>query len=211
MFVLIFGDSITQGMWDSRGGWAQRLIDDYFALQMRDLDKDVPMVANLGVSADTTVELLARFEHEAMARQRPEMAFVFAIGTNDSRIDGAKPFSTPEKYAANLERLIDQAKQFVAPDRLLFVGLQPCDETRTMPVSWCDVTYTNERLQAFDQALRQACTKHKTAHIPIFEVFQNAQAKQQLLIDGLHPGDAGHRLIYEQVKPTLGSLLSRVS
>lgn len=206
--VLIFGDSITQGMWDSKGGWAQRLIDDYFAEQMDNLDADVPVLFNLGVSADTTNELLARFEHETTARRRPELAFVFAIGTNDSRIDGKTPFSTPEQYAANLETLIAQAKQFVDDSRILFVGLQPCDETRTAPVSWRDVTYTNERLQLFDKILQEVCAEQNVQYAPIFEAYQKEQAtKGDMLIDGLHPDDAGHELMYRAIKPALEDIL----
>lgn len=37
MRVLIFGDSITQGMWDAQGGWANRLVADYFRQQMEDI------------------------------------------------------------------------------------------------------------------------------------------------------------------------------
>lgn len=206
--VLIFGDSITQGMWDRKGGWAQRLIDDYFSKQMGNMEADVPALFNLGVSADTTENLLARFEHEATARKRPELAFVFAIGTNDSRIDGKTPFSSPERYAANLGRLIEQAKQFVDMSRILFVGLQPCDEARTTPVSWRDTTYTNERLKLFDQALQKACNEHDVAYVPIFNAYQKAQKNSaDMLIDGLHPDDAGHEHMYALISPYLADIL----
>jgi lysophospholipase L1-like esterase len=202
--VLIFGDSITQGMWDSQGGWAQRLIDEYFAEQMRDLEADLPVLFNLGVSADTTVELLQRFQPETKARLRTgEMAFVFAIGTNDSRVDGKAPFSTPEQYAANIESLITQVQQFAPKDKLLFVGLQPCDEARTTPVSWRDVTYSNERLELFDRALHDVCTKQGVVYVPIFDAFQKRQAEQAILNDGLHPNDEGHELMYKLISPAV--------
>jgi lysophospholipase L1-like esterase len=191
--VLIFGDSITQGLWDRQGGWAQRLIADYLAQAIDNLEADTPLLFNLGISADTTVELLARFEHEAKLRQRPGMAFVFAIGTNDTRIDGSTPFSTPEQYAANLELLITKAKQFNT-SKLLCVGLQPCDEARTTPVSWRDTTYTNERLKLFDQTLQETCTNLGVAYVSIFDAYQRRQTTEgTMLLDGLHPDDAGHR------------------
>ena len=207
--VLIFGDSITQGMWDHQGGWAQRLINEYFAKQMTDIEADIPMLFNLGVSADTTNELLARFEHEASARRRPELAVVFAIGTNDSRIDGKTPFSTPEQYAANIELLIAKAQEFTDASHILFVGLQPCDERRTTPVSWRDVTYTNERLQLFDRALQKVCEEQGVGYVPIFESYQKEQATEgDMLIDGLHPDDQGHECMYRQITPVLSSLLN---
>jgi len=206
--VLIFGDSITEGKWDRQGGWAQRLINDYLVQGIADLEADVPLLFNLGVSADSTLELLARFEHETKARQRPNMAFVFAIGTNDSRIDGSTPFLTQEQYAANIESLVAQAKQFAPTHRMLFVGLPPCDEARTTPVSWRDTSYTNERIKQFDQTIQKVCAKLGTHYVPVFEPYQAQQAtKGDMLLDGLHPDDAGHNLIYEQVKPALQNLL----
>jgi lysophospholipase L1-like esterase len=209
MRVLIFGDSITEGKWDRQGGWAQRLINDYLAQGIADLEADVPLLSNLGVSADSTLELLARFEHETKARQRPDMAFVFAIGTNDSRIDGTTALRTVEQYRANLQTLIAKASTFASPDKILFVGLPPCDEARTTPVSWRDTSYTNERIKQFDQTIQKVCAKLGTHYVPVFEPYQAQQAtKGDMLLDGLHPDDAGHNLIYEQVKPALQILLS---
>lgn len=199
--VLIFGDSITQGMWDSQGGWAQRLIDDYFVRQMQDLNADIPLLFNLGISANTTTHLLDRFEPETKARLRPgNMAFVFAIGTNDAWINGDGSYNlSVEAYAANLNQLIAQAKKYSS--RILFVGLPPVDQTRTTPVSWIDIDYTNERLQLFDQRLQQVCAKQNVAYVPVSDAFQKVQAQQNLLIDGLHPNDAGHQLMYQHIKP----------
>lgn len=207
MRVLIFGDSITQGMWDSRGGWANRLVTDYFSEQMKDLEVDVPVLFNLGISADTTIELLARFEQETTARLRDGMAFVFAIGTNDARVDGQKPFSAPEQYAANIRVLIDKAKKFTSADKILFVGLQPSDETRTAPCSWRDTSYFTQRLWQFDALLEETCGQLGISFVPIYEAFQKRQSEQNILIDGLHPDDVGHELIHDLVAPKLKELL----
>lgn len=207
MRVLIFGDSITQGMWDSQGGWANRLMVDYFSQQMKDLESDVPVLFNLGISADTTVELLSRFDQETKARLRDEMVFVFAIGTNDARVDGQQPFSSPEQYATNVEALINKAKKFTTAGKVLFVGLQPCDETRTVPCSWRDTSYFTQRLQQFDAALEKVCKQQNVSFVPIYKAFQERQAEQNILIDGLHPHDAGHQLLHDLVAPKLRELL----
>lgn len=194
-------------MWDSQGGWAQRLIKEYTVRQLENRKADVPLIFNLGISADSTRELLQRFVPETTSRLREgQMAFVFGIGTNDARIDGKMPFSTPEQYAANLETLISQAQQFTSKDRILFVGLSPSDETRTTPVFWRDVSYTNERLQLFDDAMRAVCAKHQVAYVPIREAFLKRQSEKDILSDGLHPNDEGHELIYKLVSPALKKL-----
>ncbi len=206
MRVLIFGDSITQGMWDTHGGWAQRLVADFFDKQLKDLDSDVPWVYNLGVSGDTTERLLNRFEAETVARMDAEVAFVFAIGTNDAWINADGGFNmSPEAYAANLKKLIDRARKY--GQRILFVGLASVDESHTMPVSWIDISYTNERLALFEQTLQQVCHKQKVGFVPVFETFRKAQTTQNLLSDGLHPNDEGHTLLYELIRPRLDRLV----
>ena len=63
MNVLIFGDSITWGAYDpEQGGWATRL-RNYFEEKDNDID-----VYNLGISGDTTADLLERIEIEAKSR-----------------------------------------------------------------------------------------------------------------------------------------------
>lgn len=121
--------------------------------------------------------------------------------------DGKIPVSTPKQYEANLETLIAKAKKFTTSDKLLFVGLQPCDESRTTPCSWRDTSYLNERLRLFDAALRQTCRKHDIAFVPIYDEFEKRQIEQDVLIDGLHPDTAGHQLIHDLVAPKLQEVL----
>ena len=54
--LLFFGDSITAGAWDSRGGWANRLIGRTMAQTMDarfEPGSFYCMAYNLGVSGDT--------------------------------------------------------------------------------------------------------------------------------------------------------------
>src|SRR5476651_375488 len=86
--ILIFGDSITWGAVDEDGGgWAQRI------KQYVDKKTLTPGYASsvyvLGVSGDTTEDLLKRFNSEVQSRLDDEsnLMIVFAIGTNDSYIE----------------------------------------------------------------------------------------------------------------------------
>ena len=85
MRIFCFGDSITYGKWDAKHcGWVQRL--------RRFLDKNWEiygdnLVYNLGVSGDTTKNLLTRFEFEIEQRlkeEKEEVLIIFDIGINDS-------------------------------------------------------------------------------------------------------------------------------
>jgi lysophospholipase L1-like esterase len=47
--VLVFGDSIAQGFWDSEGGWVERLRKHYNSLALEDLKSNQqPEIFNLG-------------------------------------------------------------------------------------------------------------------------------------------------------------------
>ncbi len=208
MRVLVFGDSITQGFWDSKGGWVNRLRKHYDERQLRDLEHDTePTIFNLGVSGDRIASLLWRFENETMARlgREEQIACVFAIGINDTYLEGKDPVASPDIYQESLNELLNKAKKFT--DRILFVGMSPCDEAKTTPVAWRDITYTNERILEFEQVLKKFCEDNDLPYVQIFEKFQAKQKEQELFADGLHPNDAGHQLIAELVKPALESLI----
>jgi len=73
------GDSITFGFYDKEGGWIQRLrkfLDDKLLNELEGLDKKILrklknpyfFVYNLGISGNTTENLLERFEFERISR-----------------------------------------------------------------------------------------------------------------------------------------------
>lgn len=207
MRVLIFGDSITQGFWDTQGGWVQRLRTHYDRLEIADMHDRQPSLFNLGVSADTSRDVLKRLEGEVSARANQDTAIVFAIGTNNAIVEGSGTmWSEPEAYKQDLEELMGKAKIFTA--KVMCVGLTPCDENKTTPVSWQDIYYTNQRLFEMETMLRVVCERQSVSHVPIFEIFQAAfQDGAELFADGLHPNDEGHQLMADIIRPELDNLL----
>lgn len=206
MRVLIFGDSITQGFWDVDGGWVSRLRKEYDQKAVEADDYDQPIIFNLGVSGNTSDDVLARFENETKARANDELAFVFAIGVNDARTKAGVNFSDVERYRKNLSEIVSLARQY--SDRILFVGLTPCVEERSNPVSWGDTGYTNARIKTFDSTLKEFCDDNQVQFVEVFEPFASREAESELLPDSLHPNDDGHKLIAELVFPKIQELLS---
>jgi lysophospholipase L1-like esterase len=206
MRVLIFGASITQGFWDSKGGWANRLREYYDKKQLEDIEhNDEPTVFNMGVSGDTTKDVLARFKNETKARDRyGECAIVFSVGTNNAAEGEGRIQSSPKEYQEDLKDLVSQAKEF--SDKIMFVGLPPCDETRTTPVFWNHgLRYTNKRIAEIDDAMRDFCEQTDIKYVRVRDRF--AGHEKDLFADGLHPNDEGHELIYGAVRPVLDELL----
>jgi lysophospholipase L1-like esterase len=209
MRVMVFGASVTQGFYDTKGGWVARLWE-YYTKRLLDGGKDIT-IFNLGISGDGSDRLVKRFENETIARKFPgeEFSFVFSIGTNNSwfRSDGS-PASTPENYADDVRNLINSARRFSSI--IMFLGIGPCDETRAHPVPWNkDIFFTNERLKLFDQTLANICREEQVEYLPIFEPLKKRlDAGEDIYEDGLHPNDAGHQLIFELVRPALDELLN---
>lgn len=205
MRVLIFGDSITQGFWDIEGGWVSRIRKHYDQQMIDGTDNDPPTIFNLGVSGNCSDDVLARFEDETKARATEELAFVVAIGVNDARTKAGVNYSDPTRYKQNLSEILRLAKEYSS--RILFVGLTPCIEERSNPVSWGDTGYTNGRIKEFDDTLREFCEESQVPFVEVYEPFAKTEAENELLPDSLHPNDKGHQLIADLVTPGLFELL----
>ncbi len=204
MRVLVFGDSITQGFWDTDGGWVQRIRTVYDKETIK-TGYDLPTIFNLGISGNSSGDIVGRFEAEAKARyQDEELGLIFAVGVNDSRTKLGVNFSEPEEYKSNLEKLLVMARKY--SDKIVFVGLTPCVEERSNPVSWGDTGYTNARIRAFNQVLEDFCHDNALEFIDILTPFTEAEAKTELLPDSLHPNNEGHQLIADIVLPRLNSI-----
>jgi lysophospholipase L1-like esterase len=203
MKILVFGDSITYGVSDEKGGWANRL--------RRELEKEdiagsrhvTNGVYNCGVRGDTTEDLLQRFDLECSSRaeRQDNPIILFAIGTNDSAAEGGSTLVPLPKYTQNLKILLEKAK--VKADNVVFVGLFPVDETKTVPIGWrTERSYTNKSIEEYNSAIKSFCKENGIGFIDLFKQFHK-QAHQELLSDGLHPNSKGHQKIYKTVQKGL--------
>ncbi|MBX4188585.1 hypothetical protein KW792_00615 [Candidatus Saccharibacteria bacterium] len=210
MRVLVFGASITQGFYDTKGGWVGRMWTHYTKNIIDEPNARDITIFNLGIAGDGSDRLLKRFKNEVDDRKFPgeEFAFIFAIGTNNSWVrTNGEPVSTPEKYVADLQALLKQAREYSS--KIMFVGIAPCDEDRAHPVPWNkNIFFTNERMKSFDEALKTLCEKEQVSYVPIFNRLKDRMDKEDIYHDGLHPNDEGHQLIFEMVRPALDELLN---
>ena len=202
--ILIFGNSITYGAWDKKGGWVQKLRKFLDRKNLID-SNSYYLVYNLGIFGNNTNDLIERFEFETKQRlkENDETIIIFAIGINDSQfVHSENKNRTPlEKFKANIQKLIKLAQKFSS--KIIFVGLTPVDEAKTTPIPWnTDKSYRNEYIQQYNQTIKEVCREKKIYFIEIFEKLKNADC-QKLLEDGLHPNSDGHQRIFEIVKEFL--------
>lgn len=206
---MVFGDSITHGLWDLHGGWTQRLRTHYDrqTLQQFGPIQEYPDIYNLGISGDIAEGLAKRLSIEMSARQLAELPMiVIAIGMNDTMIFKGVEANTPEMYKGELLQIIASARQFT--DKILFVGLTAVDDAVCNPWSYApaDVCFNNARIWKFETTLREFCRAEGLPIVPVFETFKQTLKYKKLLADGLHPNESGHQLIADLVQPALDEL-----
>ena len=196
--ICIWGDSIAYGYSDlEKGGWVDRLKTRY-------LLEDGISFYNLGVSGDTTDDLLKRFDNEAETRE-PSI-IIFAIGINDSvYLKKENKFRVlKEKFKDNVFSLIIKSRKHA--NDIVFIGANPVDEDKVTPIPWdpqANKNYYNKNIKKYNRILNDIVKEENLIFIDIYNEFLKNTDYKKLLHDGLHPNSQGHQLIFETVKKEL--------
>ena len=187
--ICVFGDSVGWGAWDlERGGWVNRL---WFYLAKREGD-DYIEVYNCSVSGGTTDTILERFQGEAKIRSADVL--IFQTGGNDASYEHTPGnyLVPPDKFRKNLEEIIRRAQKITK--NIVFMDIRNCDESKTMPVHWIDIYYTNENIGKYSGMMKDVCAENGVYFLEL-PLLSDAQFD-----DGLHPNAWGHEKIYETVR-----------
>ncbi len=187
------------------GGWANRLRK--FIDQKNLSDKNFHYrVYNLGISGNTTEDLLRRFELEVRERIKEftDLVIVFQIGINDSQllISENRTRVSLEQFEKNISKLIEIARKFT--NKIIFLGLTPVDEEKVNPIPWrTERAYRNNLIKIFNQTIKTICQREKIVFIEIFDKWINQDYKR-FLEDGIHPNSLGHEKLFGEIlKPIL--------
>ncbi len=188
--ICIFGDSIAQGYYDlEKGGWANRL--NLFSLRK---DEDKP-IFNLGISGDTSFDLLERIENEVKLRK--VKVIIFSIGVNDAGIENGESRIEIKIFRKNIEAIFKISEKFTS--EIVFLGCLDVDEKYSTPVEWNEnLYYYNKELKKYDTAIKIFCQEKNIIFIPI-----QGLLKKNELFDGVHPNAQGHEKIFQKVKNCL--------
>ena len=187
--ICVFGASSTWGAGDyDKGGWVNRL-RLYIDKRIKE-GGDYIELYNLGISGNTTRDILKRFESEMKARD-PDL-IILSIGDNDSAL---VPL---EEFEKNIDTIAKLAKKQC--NDVVFIGTKPVNEKLTTPVKWDkSLSYTNEKLREYNKKNREIAEKHNILFLDLFGVID----PEEDLDDGLHPNSKGHEKLYQKTKSFL--------
>jgi lysophospholipase L1-like esterase len=212
--IVAFGDSTTS----PRGPVTiyERLLN--VELPERGLDA---RVVNAGVPGNTTEQALARLEKDVLAR-KPNLVLV-QFGINDSAVQvnadpPAKGSTVPlAKYKDNLREIVRAVRRdggrviLMTPNSmrwtpkfLAFYGKPPYKPD--------DVQGFNVVLKDYAEAVRQLAREEKVPLVDAYAAFEahgkeEVQSVDELLTDGMHPNDKGHRLVADLLHPAIAAAL----
>ncbi len=199
MRVLVFGDSITYGAWDSEGGWADRL--KRWAHQQYVANGTKLQVINLGVGGDTSRKILARIENEIRARHSSSWPFmiVLSLGTNDGRVREGVVEVPQDEFAENYRKVVSIAKSFT--EKVIIVGLPPLGAPE---LDFKAMRYSDETTQAYERETKNIADDENLPFVDVRPLFVGPDL---FAPDRLHPNNHGHEIIYKAVKTEVEKLL----
>lgn len=207
MRVLFFGDSIVYGSWDSEGGWVDRLKCEAHAITLKSDGSQKLQFINLGIGGDSSTKILARLKNEIDVRTSASwpLAFVVCLGANDERMVDGVPETSLEQFEDNVRNIIEILK--VSSDKILFLGIPPVG---TDVVELKGRQYSNEGLARYDATIERVATELGLKYVPLRQAFEAAGMETLYSYDGIHPNDAGHKLVADTVRPHLMEMLAEV-
>lgn len=194
--VLIFGDSLVYGAWDSQGGWCDRLKRRLHKFTLDAQNEVKFQVLNLGIGGNTSQALLTRFESEILARYRPDWpaVIIIAVGANDTRyVEEERPVVLKEVYRQNLKKLIEIARKHT--NQILLVGISPVAND-IQPFK--QTLVSNSLLKAYDEIMSQVAEEVGVQKVSVMEELQAAKLPVHAR-DGVHLNDAGHEMVESMV------------
>jgi lysophospholipase L1-like esterase len=211
--IVVFGDSTTA----SRGK-----LEIYANWLVRELpEKGIKAeIINAGIGGNTTQMAIARFEKDVLSKN-PDLV-VIQFGINDSAIDVWKnPPKTEsrvskEKYIQNLEKIVETLKAqkcgviFMTPNQMCWTQRLKENYSKS-PYVTDDPDGFNVTLREYAQAVRELAEKQKVPLVDVYAAYiaygkVEKQSVNDLLLDGMHPNDKGHRIVADLLIPEIVKL-----
>ena len=171
--VVFFGDSITQG-------WGPTMKDSFPGM----------VVANRGISGDTTRGMLIRLEEDVLSLN--PSGVVMLMGTNDLEEN-----AEPEMIAGNVKLILDRLLDHNAGMPIVLCQVFPSSASKKRPAN---------KIKTLNSLVANiAHTKPNVTVLDTWTLFANkdGDAKKEQFPDLLHPNDAGYTMWKKALIPVL--------
>ena len=86
------------------------------------------------------------------------------------------------------------------PGKVYALNITPVNEEYSKEFKGKDKSCLNEYVDKYNQALARICDELDIELVDINAVFKSKGVEVNITMDGLHPNDEGHNLIFENVK-----------
>lgn len=179
--LVVLGDSLTAGLGIPR----EESYPSILQKKLEDAGHDIEVV-NAGVSGDTSADGLRRV---GWALEGNVRLLVIALGANDG-LRGLPP----QQMKANLQRIIERAKQRAIP--VLLVGME------------APPNYGEQYAAAFRQVFQDLARENKVQFVPfLLEGVAGVPGLNQG--DGIHPTTAGAARIADLLWPAVETMITQ--
>ena len=159
--------------------------------------------ATIGFVKNTFPEQLKQYGRDV------ETMVIVSAGGNNSKAEGTPNnfVSTPKEFEEEMRDLLKALKN--SSDKVLYVTGGFVDESKTNPkpnpLTGGKSYFSNERRKQFSTITRKLCEELRVTYVGL-DVDKDKWIQNYLYVDGLHPNQAGHELIFQNIKPHLPEL-----
>lgn len=181
--VVVFGDSLSAGYGIDKAKAYPACLEELARAKGHDVD-----VLNAGVSGDTSAGGLRRID---WSLRQPLDILILELGAND----GLRGVGT-EETASNLQAIIDRVKQKNPKAVIIIAGM-------TLPPN-----LGKDFIQRFEEVFKSLAKANQALLIPF--LLEGVAGRPELnQADGIHPTEAGHRIVAKTVLPYLLKALAQ--
>ncbi|NMA01209.1 MAG: SGNH/GDSL hydrolase family protein [Clostridia bacterium] len=203
MNILVFGDSITYGYYDLKGGWAKRLYRLY------NEDKKGSF-KNFSLPGATSKDMIAQIKRakDLNILDKDNFKVIFAYGINDSAT-GFMDYISLDAFKENTIKIIELMNNYNL--ETIFVGLTIMDESIEDGFGGL-LFYSNESIGLYNEVLKKTC---KQFGIPFVDIYKHCLKEKDkylsYLDDGIHPNANGHKFILEEVLKVFPQFINKTN
>ena len=209
--IVMFGDSTTA----PRG--SLKVYAERVEIALQSIGSSLG-VHNAGIGGNTTRDARKRMQTDVL--QYTPRLVVMQLGINDSAVDVWKnpPATMPRvplaEYLLNLRIMITAAQN--AQAKVILMTTNPLRWTSKLRELYGKPPYNADaedgfeplNLTKYNEALRKLATELKLPLVDVHAAYPAFAAKnkttiEEMLLDGMHPGDIGHQLVAELLVPVI--------